>query len=128
MPKMNYYTDINDVANEAKRDLIDRHSPFIHCDDQAKKGETFDVRVQVGNEYLHPDDTDHYVSTVSLYNGQTKLAEATFFAGANGGQGNKAQTSVTFRVILEKNAKLIANAYCTKHGLWEGPVREVQVA
>lgn len=127
MPKINKYQDINDIANEAKKDLIDRHSPFIHCEDSAKAGEAFDVRVQVGNEYNHPDDLDHYISTVALYNGETKLAEATMFAGANGGQGNKAQTSITFRVVLSKNAKLTAHAYCTKHGVWEGDVKIVNV-
>lgn len=128
MPKINVYTDISEVDREAKKDLIDRHSPFIHCEDTAKAGETFDVRVQVGNEYLHPDDTDHYISTVALYNKDTKLAEASFFAGANGGQGKKAQTSVTFRVVLEKNAKLVAHAYCTKHGIWEGTPKEITVS
>jgi superoxide reductase len=128
MPKINKYTDINDIANEAKKDLIDRHSPFIHCDDSIKSGETIDVRVQVGNEYLHPDDFDHYISGVSLYNGNTLLAKAEFLSGTNGGNGEKAQTSVTFRVVLSKNAKLIAHAYCTKHGIWEGNVKEVSVS
>jgi len=128
MPKINHYQDINDVANEAKKDLIDRHSPFIHCADNAKAGEAFEVRVQVGNEYTHPDDTDHYISTVALYNRDTKLGEATMYAGALGGQGKKANASVTFRVILEKNAKLTAHAYCTKHGVWEGTPVDITVA
>lgn len=128
MPIIHTYTNIDDIEKEAKKDLIDRHSPFIHCADSSKSGEPFEVRVQVGNDYSHPDDTDHYVSTVTLYNRETKLAEATFFAGSQGGQGKKAQTSVTFRVILEKNAKLIAHAYCTKHGIWEGFSKEVTVS
>lgn len=128
MPKVNVYTDISEEDREAKKDLIDRHSPFIHCEGNAKAGEPFEVRVQVGNEYSHPDDLDHYVSTVTLYNKETKLAEANFYAGANGGQGAKAQTSVTFRVNLDKNAKLVAHAYCTKHGVWEGTPKEVTVS
>ena len=127
MPKINVYTDISEVDREAKKDLIDRHSPFIHCEESAQAGEAFDVRVQVGNEYSHPDDLDHYISTVALYNKETKLAEANFFAGALGGQGAKGQSSVTFRVVLEKNAKLVAHAYCTKHGIWESLPKTVEV-
>jgi len=127
MPKLNKYVDISEVEREARKDYIDRHSPFIHCADTAKAGEPFDVRVQVGNEYSHPDDTDHYVSTIALYNKETKLAEATFFAGTLGGQGSKGQASVTFRVMLDRNAKLVAHAYCTKHGIWEGVPKEVTV-
>ncbi len=81
----------------------------------------------MGSEYSHPDDLDHYISDVALYDGQTKLAQASFYAGANGGQGSKAQTSVTFRVILSKNAKLTAHAYCTKHGVWEGDTKNINV-
>ncbi len=127
MPKINYYTDINDIEKEAKKDYIDRHSPFIHCADSAQPGEPFEVTVQVGNEYPHPDDTDHYISNVVLYNRETKLAESTFFAGSLGGQGQKGKTSVTFRIILDKKAKLVAHAYCTKHGIWEGTPKEVNV-
>ncbi len=128
MPRINKYVDINDIANEAKKDLIDRHSPFIQCEDNAEAGKAFKVTVQVGNEYYHPDDLDHYISSVSLFNGDTKLAEATFFAGANGGQGTKAQTTVTFDIVLSKNAKLTAHAYCTKHGVWEGDMKKVTVS
>ncbi|HIP18915.1 MAG TPA: dethiobiotin synthase, partial [Sulfurovum sp.] len=33
MPKINKYVDISEVDREAKKDLIDRHSPFISCAD-----------------------------------------------------------------------------------------------
>ncbi|MEO1941387.1 MAG: dethiobiotin synthase, partial [Campylobacterales bacterium] len=31
MPKINRYQDISQIDKEAKKDYIDRHSPFIHC-------------------------------------------------------------------------------------------------
>jgi len=127
MPKINKYVDINEIDREAKKDLIDRHSPFVNCKGTAIRGVPFKVTVQVGDLYSHPDDLDHYISTISLYNKETKLAETTYFAGANGGQGTKAQATVTFNVILEKDAKLVAHAYCTKHGIWEGIPREIKV-
>jgi len=128
MPKINVYTDISEVEREAKKDYIDRHSPFIHCEPSAKAGETFEVTVQVGADYQHPDDMDHYISSVALYNKDTKVAEATFFAGSQGGQDKKGNTRVSFGVVLEKDATLVAHAYCTKHGVWESQPEAVAVA
>jgi len=127
MPKINKYVDIDDIEREAKKDLIDRHSPFVNCRGTAVKGIPFKVTVQVGDKYSHPDDLDHYISTISLYNKETKLAEMNYFAGANGGQGKKANSSVTFNIILDKDADLVAHAYCTKHGIWEGIPRKIKV-
>ena len=31
MPKINRYVDIDTVEREAKKDLIDRHTPFVNC-------------------------------------------------------------------------------------------------
>ncbi|OUS30106.1 dethiobiotin synthase [Gammaproteobacteria bacterium 45_16_T64] len=128
MPKINKYEDISEIDREAKKDYIDRHSPFVHCESNATAGEVFTVTVKVGNEYSHPDDMDHHISGVALYNKDTKLAEATLLAGALGGQGKKGNATVTFNVVLEKNAQLVAQSYCTKHGVWESDAVSVAVA
>lgn len=128
MPKINRYVDINEIDREAKKDYIDRHSPFVHCETTAKAGEKFAVKVQVGDKYEHPDDMQHYISTVALYNKDSKVAEATFFAGSLGGQDKKGQATVTFEVVLEKDAELVAHAFCTQHGLWESDPIKVAVA
>jgi superoxide reductase len=120
MPKINRYVDISDVDKEAKKDYIDRHSPFIHCEKNAEKGKKFSVTVKVGNEYEHPDDPDHYIESIHLYNGDTLLSEARLLAGALGGLGTKSQAEVTFRIVPTKDSlSLSAVAYCTKHGIWE---------
>ena len=36
MPKINRYVDIDSVEREARKDYIDRHSPFITCDEECK--------------------------------------------------------------------------------------------
>jgi superoxide reductase len=127
MPKINKYVDIDTVEREAKKDYIDRHSPFIHCEDNATEGEMFAVTVQMGNEYTHPDDFDHYIANMSLYNGETLLARADFVAGALGNM--KAHAMVTFHIIpTGKKLNLVAHAYCTKHGVWESTPVEVEVA
>jgi len=129
MPKINRYVDIDTVEREAKKDYIDRHSPFITCEGTAKAGEPFSVTVRVGNEYTHPDDPDHYIHSIMLFDGETLLARADFAAGTLGGQGAKGQATVTFHVVpAGKKMKLSAIAYCTKHGLWEGDPVEVTVA
>lgn len=128
MPTINRYVDISTVDREAKKDYIDRHSPFIHCESSAKAGEVFSVTVKMGNEYSHPDDFDHFIEGIQLYNGETLLAKAEFVAGMLGGQGAKGHATVTFNVIPSgKKMKLVAQSYCTKHGIWESTPVEVEV-
>ncbi len=126
MPKINKYTDISEIDREAKKDYIDRHSPFIHCADSAKKGEIFEVTVQMGEEYTHPDDFDHYIESITLFDGETKLAQTTFVPGTFGNE--KSHAKVTFYIRpMGKKLKLTAHGYCTKHGIWEGNTVEVEV-
>jgi len=127
MPKINRYVDIDTVEREAKKDYIDRHSPFIHCDATAKKGEKFAVTVKMGQEYSHPDDFDHFIANMALFNGETLLARADFVPGTLGNEKNHAE--VTFNIVpMGKKLKLAAQAYCTKHGVWESQPTEVEVA
>jgi len=127
MPKINKYTNIDEVEREAKKDLIDRHSPFIHCADTAIQGEPFEVTVKMGNEYSHPDDFDHYIESVTLFNGETMLAKATYVPGTLG--NTKAHNTTTFTIIpTGKKLHLVAHAYCTKHGIWEGTEAVVTVS
>lgn len=128
MPKINRYVDISTVDREAKKDYIDRHSPFLQCAAVAKAGQKFPVMVRVGNEYAHPDDLDHYIRSIALYNRETLLADASFCAGTLGGQGQKGQAEVTFQIVpAGKKLELTAVAYCTKHGQWECDPVEVIV-
>ncbi len=128
MLKINRYEDISQVDKESKKDYIDRHTPFIHCEKLAKKGELFSVTVKMGQEYSHPDDYDHYISNISLYAGPNKVAEAMFYAGALGGQGAKGHQTVTFNIVLARNTKITAQSYCIKHGIWESEPTEIDVS
>lgn len=129
MPKINRYVDIDTVERESKKDYIDRHSPFITCSNSATMGEKFAITVKVGNEYSHPDDFDHYIEGIQLYNGETLLAKADFVAGTLGGQDKKGHAEVVFNVVpTTKKLKLVAQSYCTKHGIWESDPVVVEVA
>jgi len=124
--KINRYQDISQIDKEAKKDYIDRHSAFVHCDASAKKGEKFKVKVKVGDEYAHPDDFDHYIAYVQLWNGEAMLAEATFTAGAMGNMAGNVE--VDFYIVPTRKMKLTAMAYCTKHGLWQSEEVVVEVS
>ena len=127
MPKINKYVDIDTVEREAKKDLIDRHSPFITVLGEAKKGEMLAVNVKMGQEYTHPDDFDHYIESITLFNGETKLAMAAFVPGTLGNE--KSHAEVTFNIRpMGKKLNLVAHGYCTKHGIWESTAVEVEVA
>jgi superoxide reductase len=127
MPKINRYRDISEVDRESKKDYIDRHSPFVVCDSKAAKGEKFAVTVRMGNEYSHPDDFDHYIANISLFNGDTLLARADFIPGTLGNL--KSQAEVTFNIVPTTNKlNLVAQAYCTKHGVWENEPVTVEVS
>jgi len=123
--KINRYQDISEIDREAKKDYIDRHSAFVHCESSATAGEKFKVKVQVGDEYKHPDDADHYIAYVQLWNGEKMLAQATFIEGAMGNA--PANLEVDFYIVPTKNMKLIAHAFCTKHGLWQSDEVVVEV-
>jgi superoxide reductase len=127
MPKINRYVDIDTVERESRKDYIDRHSPFIHCDTTAKKGEPFKIMVKMGEEYTHPDDFDHYIANIALYNGETLLARADFVAGTYGGEKSHATVTFTIKPMGSK-LKLVAQSYCTKHGVWESTPVEVTLS
>ena len=127
MPKINKYVDIDTVEREAKKDLIDRHSPFITVDGEVRKGEMLWVNVKMGNEFTHPDDFDHYIESITLFNGDTKLAMTSFIPGTLGNE--KSHAEVTFNIRpMGKKLNLIAHGYCTKHGIWESTPVIVEVA
>ena len=126
MPKVNVYENIDNVEREAKKDLIDRHSPFITVAGVAKKGEMLSVNVKMGNEYTHPDDFDHFIESITLYNGETKLAASSFVPGTLGNE--KSHAEVTFNIRpMGKKLNLVAHGYCTKHGIWESTPVIVEV-
>ncbi|MBN1253397.1 MAG: hypothetical protein JXR51_00280 [Bacteroidales bacterium] len=124
--KINRYVDISTLDKEAKKDYIDRHSAFVHCESTAKLSEKFKVKVMVGDEYTHPDDPDHYIAYVQLWDGERMLAQANFIDGALGNESNKLE--VDFYIVPKKKLKLTAMAFCTKHGLWQSDEVIVEVA
>jgi len=127
MPRVFKATNIEQEEKEVKKDYLDRHMPHIICDDSAKKGELFRVKVRMGDNYTHPDDHDHYISTIQLWNRETLLAETKYSSGAYGNE--PAHVEVDFYINApEVSMNLSAMAVCTKHGLWQSEDKPVKVS
>ena len=56
---------------ESRKDYFDRNTPNIICEETAKEGEKFKVKVKVGDQYPHPDDPNHFISYIQLWNRET---------------------------------------------------------
>ena len=123
MPKINEYVNISTLDKEAKKDYFDRHSPFIHCEDKAKKGKKFTVKIKVGDQYAHPDEYDHFIKYVQLWNGETLMGETYFTAGVLGNEPGNVE--VDFHIVPQRKMRLTAMSYCTKHGLWQSQTKEI---
>lgn len=126
MPKVFTALNIEKEDKEAKRDYLDRHMPHVICPDEVRKGEKFEVKVRMGENYPHPDDHDHFISVLQLWNRETLLAEARYSAGV---YGNKpSHLEIDFHIVApDVSMNLSAMAICTKHGLWQSVDKPVKV-
>lgn len=125
MPLVFKPVDISTEEKECRKDYFDRHTPFIICERQTKRNEKFKVKVTLGDQYMHPDDYDHYISTIQLWNRETLLAQVHFMSGALGNQSGHVE--VDFYIVPKMTLNLTAMAVCTKHGLWESETVDVAV-
>ncbi|MCF8221714.1 MAG: hypothetical protein K9J25_01100 [Bacteroidales bacterium] len=126
MPRVFKATNIENEDKEVKKDYLDRHMPHVICHDKVKRGDVFRVKVKMGENYTHPDDHDHYISTIQLWNRETLLAETKYSSGAYGNEGSNVE--VDFYIAApEVSMNLSAMAVCTKHGLWQSEDKQVKV-
>ena len=126
MPRVFNPVDITREEKEVRRDYFDRHTPVIHCEPSAREGEKFKVKVKMGTHYPHPDDPDHFITYVQLWNRETFHAEARFAPGYLGHRPEHVE--VDFYIVPGPvSMNLSAMAVCTKHGLWQSESREVTV-
>ncbi len=123
MPRVIRPVDISREEMEERRDYFDRHTPHVVCEGKAVKGEKFMVKVRIGEQYTHPDQSDHYIKYIQLWNLETFVAEVQFAPLAQGGV--QAQQEVDFFLYPRHTLRLTAMSACTKHGLWQS--REVVV-
>ena len=126
MPRVFKATEIEKEDKEIKRDYLDRHMPHVFCPETVKRGEKFEVKVKLGEEYTHPDEAEHFISVIQLLNRETLLAETRYTAGAYGNVPSHFE--VNFYIVApEVSMNLSAMSVCTKHGLWQSEDRQVKV-
>lgn len=125
MPRVFKPVDITQEEKDVRKDYFDRHTPRVICDKTAQRNNKFKVKVLLGNEYPHPDDPDHFISYIQLWNRETFLAEAHFTPGMLGNQPGHVE--VDFYLSPKMSLNLTAMAVCTKHGLWQSDPVEVNV-
>ncbi|WP_457569515.1 class II SORL domain-containing protein [Desulfurobacterium sp.] len=97
-----------------------KHTPVIEAPAKVKKGEWFDVKVVVGKDIAHPNTKEHWIQFISLWADNFIVGRATL-------EPEVAASEVTFKVRLEKDAVLTAQAYCNLHGLWHSEEVKVEV-
>ena len=123
MPKVFKPVEISPDETAARKDYFDRHTPHIICDSVVKRGGRFCVKVRIGENYQHPDDADHYIKFIQLWNLETFVAEVQFAPGAQGGVPSNVE--VDFYLTAKNTMYLSVLSACTKHGLWHS--EEVKV-
>lgn len=98
-----------------------KHTPVIECPDSVKAGESFTVKINVG-EILHVMEETHHIQWIVLLSGDNFIARFDLTPVFT-----KPEVSIT----LEKGGKhrkatLRAIERCNVHGQWEA-VKEITV-
>ena len=125
MPRVFKPVDISKEEKELRKDYFDRHTPHVICNRTAKRNEKFKVKVKMGDQYPHPDQHDHYIQYVQLWNRETLLTESRFSPGITGNVPGHVE--VDFYIVPEVSMNLTAMALCTNHGLWQSENQEIKV-
>jgi superoxide reductase len=126
MPRLFKADDIDQEEKEIRKDYFDRHTPKIFCADEVLKGEKFQVKVRVGSQYTHPDEYNHFINYIQLWNRETLLAETRFLPGTYGNKPNNPE--VDFYIIApDVSLNLTVMSLCTQHGLWLSEQKTVKV-
>jgi len=105
---------VKDLKNAT--DLEKKHLPIITAPKKVKKGECFEVTVEVGKLLKHPNEPGHFIQFIELYAGDTYLARMDFTA--------KTTCPVMKACVSLDHAhgKLRAFERCNLHGTWENDI------
>ena len=105
---------------ESMSDLEKKHVPVISAPDSVKKGECFEVTVEVGKHKAHPSEPGHFINFVELYADHSYLGRQHFVH-------TMVCPVAKFCIQLEHiHKELRAFEWCNLHGTWQG-VKEITV-
>ena len=108
----------------------EKHVPVIAALEKVKKGELFQIKVEVGEKIAHPNTTDHHIRWIEVYflpDGEKfpcQIGKADFSAHGEFFQEPNTITvythpEVTLRFRTGKSGTVLAASYCNIHGLWQ---------
>ncbi len=94
-------------------ELEGKHLPLIRAPETVRKGECFEVSIEVGQGRAHPSEREHFIEFVDLYADDTYLGRVSFTAATT-------CPRATLAVVLPKKCfrELRACARCNLHGMW----------
>lgn len=113
--KDDIFCGINTAAGasvDEMSDLEKKHTPVIEAPSKVKKGEPFEVSVEVGKHMKHPNENAHFIEWIELFSGDTYLARVDL-------EPRLTEPKVTFVVTLEHAHPLVAKERCNLHGVWQ---------
>lgn len=102
---------VEDIENAS--DLEKKHLPIISAPESFKKGECFEVTVEVGKLLQHPNEPGHHIEFIELYADDTYLARMDFTAKTT------CPVMKTCIALDKPYSKLRAFEHCNLHGSWE---------
>jgi len=116
----------------------EKHVPVIDAPDTVGAGEMFDVKVAIGKDISHPNETKHHIRWISLYfhpEGENFTYQVGHFEFAAHGESAKGPDEgpvhthhqVTATMKTAKSGALHAMSYCNIHGLWQS-TKEISVS
>lgn len=106
---------VKDAANMT--DMEKKHLPIIIAPKSVRKGDCFEVVVEIGKLLEHPNVPGHYIEFIELYADHTYLSRIDLTAKMT---CPIMKTCVSLEHIHEK---LRAFAHCNLHGTWEGSTK-----
>ena len=109
------FIGVNLVENmDSATELEKKHYPVITAPEKVKKGEFFEVIVEVGKIVSHPNENTHYIEFIELYADESYLGRMDFTPRTS-------KPTMKINIQLDhKHDKLRAFARCNLHGTWEG--------
>lgn len=109
------FCGVNAVKDcENMTDLEKKHLPVITAPKSVRKGECFEVTVEVGKLMQHPNEPGHYIEFIELYANHTYLSRMDLTARRT------CPVMKTCASLDHTHGKLRAFAHCNLHGTWEG--------
>ncbi len=105
----------------------EKHVPVIHAPETVKAGESFELKISIGDAVKHPNTLEHYIAWFKVFfisdDGKFLVELATFNFNAHGEDGNFTEPVGLTEVTLNKSGTIYALSYCNIHGLWENQAK-----